>query len=60
VVLDRLLAVLKHKKSRPVTVKELRILEAAEKAQKGGADVIGEFKYVTNQDMIGLIERGTV
>jgi len=58
VVLDNLLATLKRKKSRPVDVKELRILEAAEKAHKGATDAIGEFKYVTNQEMIQLIERG--
>lgn len=58
VVLDKLLAILKQKKSRPVDVKELRILEAAEKAHQGASESIGEFKYVTNQEMIGLIERG--
>jgi ferredoxin/flavodoxin---NADP+ reductase len=60
VVLDKLLATLKQKKSRPVTVKELRILEEAEKAHKGTTDAIGEFKYVTNQEMIALIERQKV
>ncbi|ALA58504.1 FAD-dependent oxidoreductase [Nitrospira moscoviensis] len=60
VVLDKLLATLKQKKSRPVTVKELRILEEAEKVHKGTTDAIGEFKYVTNQEMIALIERQKV
>jgi ferredoxin--NADP+ reductase len=57
VVLDKLYALLKERKSRPVDVKGLRVLEAAEKAQKGPHDCIGEFKYVTNQEMIALIER---
>ncbi len=57
-VVDKLLSTLKQKKSRPVDVKELRILETAEKAHKGSADAIGEFKFATNQEMIQLIERG--
>ena len=58
VVLDKLHALLRERKSRPVDVKGLRALEKAEKAFKGSADCIGEFKYVTNQEMLGLIERG--
>jgi len=47
------------RKSHPVDVKSLRALEAAEKAHKKDApDCIGEFKYASNQEMIGLIERG--
>jgi ferredoxin--NADP+ reductase len=41
-----------------VDVQGLRRLEAAEKAHTGETDCIGEFKYVTNQEMLGLIERG--
>ena len=58
IVLDKLFAALRGRGSRPVTVKELRVLEAAEKAYKGTKDCIGEFKYVTNREMISLIERG--
>jgi ferredoxin--NADP+ reductase len=58
VVLDKLRAILKERKSHPVDVKGLRTLEAAEKSHKSGSDCIGEFKYGTNQEMIGLIERG--
>jgi ferredoxin--NADP+ reductase len=58
VVLERLHALLKERKSRPVDVKGLRALEAAEKAHKGATDCIGEFKYVSNQEMLNLIERG--
>lgn len=57
-VLDKLHTLLKERKSRPVDVKGLRALEAAEKCHKGATDCIGEFKYVTNQEMLALIERG--
>jgi ferredoxin--NADP+ reductase len=56
-VLDKLHALLKERKSRPVTVKGLRALEAAEKSFKGTTDCIGEFKYVTNQEMLSVIEQ---
>ena len=55
-VLDKLHTLLKERKSRPVDVKGLRLLEAAEKGQKGQTDCIGEFKYVTNQEMLSLID----
>jgi ferredoxin--NADP+ reductase len=58
VVLDKLKTILNARKSHPVDVKSLRALEAAEKSHKGVTDCIGEFKYASNQDMIGLIERG--
>jgi ferredoxin--NADP+ reductase len=57
-VLEKLHTLLKERKSRPVDVKGLRTLEVAEKGQKGPTDCIGEFKYVTNQEMLGLIEGG--
>lgn len=57
-VLDKLHALLKERKSHPVDVKGLRALETAEKTHKGPTDCIGEFKYVTNQEMLSLIERG--
>lgn len=59
-VLDKLHAILKERKSHPVDVKGLRVLETAEKAPKSPVDCIGEFKYVTNQEMLSLIERGKV
>jgi ferredoxin--NADP+ reductase len=58
VVLDKLKTILNDRKSHPVDVKNLRALEAAERAHKGQTDCIGEFKYASNQEMIGLIERG--
>jgi ferredoxin/flavodoxin---NADP+ reductase len=57
-VLDKLQALLKERKSRPVDITGLRALQAAEKAHKDLTDCIGEFKYVTNQEMLSLIERG--
>jgi ferredoxin/flavodoxin---NADP+ reductase len=59
-VLDKLHALLKDRKSRPVDIKGLRVLEAAEKTYKGSTDCIGEFKYVSNHEMLRLIERGKV
>ena len=52
------LGLLKERKSRPVDITGLRALQAAEKAHKDMTDCIGEFKYVTNQEMLSLIERG--
>lgn len=57
-VLDKLHRLLKERKSRPVDVRGLRILEATEKAQAGRGECIGEFKFATNQEMLALIERG--
>ncbi|WP_455377065.1 FAD-dependent oxidoreductase [Petrachloros mirabilis] len=57
-VIAKLQNILKERRSHPVEVKGLRILEAAEKAHKGSSDCIGEFKFATNQEMIGVIERG--
>jgi ferredoxin/flavodoxin---NADP+ reductase len=56
-LLDKLHAILKERKSHPVDVKGLRALETAEKTHKGPTDCIGEFKYVTNQEMLSLIQR---
>ena len=58
VILDKLKTILNNRKSHPVDVKSLRALEAAELAHKNATDCIGEFKFASNQEMIGLIERG--
>ena len=58
IVLDRLQAMLKARKSQPVDMNGLGSLEAAEKAHAGATDCIGEFKFASNQEMLGLIERG--
>ena len=57
VVLDKLAAVLTAHKSHPVGLEGLRLLESQEKSH-WGEDCIGEFKYTSNQEMLGLIERG--
>jgi ferredoxin--NADP+ reductase len=57
VVLDKLKTILNDRKSHPVDVKKLRALEVAEQAHESTTDCIGEFKYASNQEMIGLIER---
>jgi len=58
-IISKLQTTLKDRNGHPVNAKALRILEAAEQAHKGQTDCIGAFKYVSNQDMLGLIERGT-
>jgi ferredoxin--NADP+ reductase len=58
VVLDKLHDILRSRQSQPVDVKGLRKLEAAEKSHTGESDCIGEFKYASNRDMLGLIETG--
>lgn len=58
VVLDKLASIFKAHKSHPVDVKGLRILESREKSHQGVTDCIGEFKFSSNQEMIGLIEHG--
>ncbi len=54
---DKLTGLLKERKSRPVNLAGLKALDAAEKAHSGATDCIGEFKYATNQEMLGFIER---
>jgi ferredoxin/flavodoxin---NADP+ reductase len=58
VVLGKLSSTLLARKSHPVNVEGLRILEVSEKAHWSEEDCIGEFKYTRNQEMIELIERG--
>jgi ferredoxin--NADP+ reductase len=41
-----------------VTVEDLRILEAAEKAAPPVRSCIGEFKYATNEEMLDEIQKG--
>jgi ferredoxin--NADP+ reductase len=55
-VLGKLSSILSARKSHPVDVKGLRILELSEKAHWSEEDCIGEFKYTKNQEMIELIE----
>jgi len=57
-VLEKLRRILEDRKSRPVDVKGLRVLEEAERSHRGESDSIGEFKYASNEDMIAQIDRG--
>lgn len=57
-VLGKLTSLLASRKSHPVDVRGLRVLEKAEQAHKGSSDAIGEFKFTTNQDMLAHIEKG--
>lgn len=57
-VLDKLSGILTDRKSHPVNVAGLRILESSEKVHWSEKDCIGEFKYANNKEMIELIERG--
>ena len=58
VVLDKLQSVLTKRQSRPVDVKGLRALEAAERSFSGNkADCIGEFKFTANHEMLKYIEQ---
>src|SRR5262245_9932967 len=56
-IVSKLQTTLKNRNSRPVNAKGLRVLEAAEQAHKGQTDCIGAFKYVSNREMLGLIEK---
>ena len=57
-VIAKLQTVLKERKSQPVDLDGLKVLEAAEKTQAGAPDAIGEFKFASNADMLTHIERG--
>ena len=56
-LLDKLRLILRERKSNPVDVVALRTLEDAEKAHAGASDCIGEFKFGTNREMLGLIRK---
>ncbi|MBA2487509.1 MAG: FAD-dependent oxidoreductase [Nitrospira sp.] len=57
-IIGRLQTVLKARKSQPVDLDGLRILEAVEKTHPGSPDAIGEFKFASNADMLAHVERG--
>ncbi len=58
-VIERVRAHLKDRKSRPVDRYGLRKLEAAEKSHAVKSDHIGEFKFVTNEEMLRHIAQGS-
>lgn len=57
-VIEKLQGILTQRKSQPVDLAGLRILEAAEKAHSVKTDCIGEFKFAANLEMLSLIESG--
>ncbi|MDR4473009.1 MAG: hypothetical protein MRJ92_10320 [Nitrospira sp.] len=49
---------LRERKSKPVDLDGLKVLDAVEKAHAGSPDAIGEFKFASNAEMLAHIERG--
>lgn len=57
-MLAKLQTVLKERKSRPVDLEGLKVLDAVEKAHAASPEAIGEFKFASNADMLARIEQG--
>lgn len=55
--LDRLRALLRERGVAVVGTTDLELLEAGEKAQGPSAGCIGEFKFLTNREMLSIIEK---
>ena len=58
-IIAKLQAILKERKSQPVDLDGLKVLEAVEKTHAGSPDAIGEFKFASNSDMLAHIEQGS-
>lgn len=56
-LVERVRRLVKERRSEAVDVKDLRLLEEAEKEHGPSPDCIGEFKFLTNQDMLTQIQR---
>ncbi len=56
-ILARLQGTFKERCVRAVDAKDLRFLEEAEKEHGASPDCIGEFKYLTNHEMLAQIQR---
>jgi ferredoxin--NADP+ reductase len=56
-ILTRIRHLLTCRGVRAVDIKDLRVLEAAEKAHAPSTDCIGEFKFATNHEMLAIIEQ---
>lgn len=56
-IFSRLRARLNERKTSTIERDGLRTLDVAEKAHPHKTDCIGEFKFLTNQDMLGLIQK---
>ena len=57
-VLSKLQSILKDRKSKPVDLEGLKVLDTVEKAHAASPEAIGEFKFASNADMLAHIERG--
>ncbi|MCG3777603.1 MAG: NADPH-ferredoxin reductase FprA [Nitrospira sp.] len=57
-VLDTLATLFKARKSDPVDVKGLHVLQSVEKQRQGETDCIGEFKYASTHEMLELVKKG--
>ena len=55
--LDRLRALLRERGVTAVGTKDLDLLQSGEKAHGPSADCIGEFKFLTNREMLSVIEK---
>lgn len=56
-ILKKIRQILASRGTQAVDVKDLRVLEAAEKAHATSGEYIGEFKFATNQEMLAMIEK---
>ncbi|MCC2641883.1 MAG: putative Ferredoxin-NADP(+) reductase [Nitrospira sp.] len=56
-VIQKLQGLLKERKSQPVDLESLKVLQSVEKAHAGSSDAIGEFKFASNADMLANIVR---
>lgn len=56
-ILKKIRQILASRGTRAVDIKDLRVLEAAEKAHAHSDEQIGEFKFATNQEMLAMIEK---
>ena len=57
-VIEKLQTILKERKSQPVDLEGLKVLDAVEKAHAASPEAIGEFKFASNADMLTHIESG--
>jgi ferredoxin--NADP+ reductase len=57
-ILSKLQGILRERKSKPVDLEGLKVLDTVEKAHAASPEAIGEFKFASNADMLAHIERG--
>jgi ferredoxin--NADP+ reductase len=56
-ILRKIRQILASRGVRSVDIKDLRVLEAAERAHAHSGECVGEFKFATNQEMLAAIEQ---